>query len=165
MQTANARLQSLSLRLLEVQEAERRHLARELHDEIGQQLTGLKLILDMNAFSPANRCAPAWWKPRNILGQPMQQVRELSLSLRPAMLDDLGLLPALFWHLERYTTPDRHRGEIPAQRHRAPAPGTQVETAAYRIVQEALTNVARYAQVKDVSVRLWRETTSSSTWK
>jgi PAS domain S-box-containing protein len=158
VQTANARLQALSLRLLEVQESERRHLARELHDEIGQQLTGLKLILDMNAFAPGKPVRTSLVEAQELLGQLMQQVRELSLSLRPAMLDDLGLLPALIWHLERYTSQTgvqvnfKHSGI--ERRRLAPA----VETAAYRIVQEALTNVARYAQVKEVSVRLWRET-------
>ena len=157
VQTANARLQALSLRLLDVQEAERRHLARELHDEIGQQLTGLKLILDMNAFQPGKPARASLTEATELLGQLMQQVRELSLSLRPAMLDDLGLLPALIWHLERYTSQtgvqvEFHHSGID-RRRLAPA----VETAAYRIVQEALTNVARYAQVKSVSVRLWRE--------
>jgi len=157
VQTANARLQALSLRLLDVQEAERRHLARELHDEIGQQLTGLKLILDMNAYQPGKPARASLTEATELLGQLMQQVRELSLSLRPAMLDDLGLLPALIWHLERYSSQtgvqvEFHHSGI-ERRRLAPA----VETAAYRIVQEALTNVARYAQVKTVSVRLWRE--------
>jgi PAS domain S-box-containing protein len=156
VQTANARLQALSLRLLDVQESERRHLARELHDEIGQQLTGLKLILDMNAFQPGKPVRASLTEAQDLLGQLMQQVRELSLSLRPAMLDDLGLLPALIWHLERYTSQTgiqvnfQHNGI--ERRRMAPT----VETAAYRIVQEALTNVARYAQVKEVNVRLWR---------
>lgn len=158
VQSANARLQGLSLRLLEVQESERRHLARELHDEIGQQLTGLKLILDMNAFQPGKPVRASLTEAQELLSQLMQQVRELSLSLRPAMLDDLGLLPALFWHLERYTNQTGikinflHSGI--ERRRLAP----QVETAAYRIIQEALTNVARYAHVQEVNVRLWRET-------
>ena len=156
VQTTNERLQALSLRLLEVQETERRHLARELHDEIGQQLTGLKLILDMNAFQPGKPVRTSLVEAQDLLGQLMRQVRELSLSLRPAMLDDLGLLPALIWHLERYTNQTniqvnfQHSG---IERRRLPP---AVETAAYRIVQEALTNVARYAQVEEVGVRLWR---------
>jgi signal transduction histidine kinase len=110
----------------------------------------------MNAFQPGKPIRSSLTEATELLGQLMQQVRELSLSLRPAMLDDLGLLPALIWHLERYTSQTgvqvlfQHNG-IERQRL-APA----VETAAYRIVQEALTNVARYAQVKEVSVRLWR---------
>jgi PAS domain S-box-containing protein len=157
LQSAHARLQALSLRLLDVQESERRHLARELHDEIGQQLTGLKLILDMNAYQPGKPVRASLAEAIDLLGQLMQQVRELSLSLRPAMLDDLGLLPCLIWHLERYTSQtgvqvDFHHSGL--ENRRLPP---QVETAAYRIVQEALTNVARYAQVKQVRVRLWRQ--------
>jgi signal transduction histidine kinase len=111
----------------------------------------------MNAFQPGKPARASLSEAQELLGQLMQQVRELSLSLRPAMLDDLGLLPALIWHLERYTNQTaiqvkfQHSGI--ERRRLAPA----VETAAYRIVQEALTNVARYAQVKEVSVRLWRE--------
>jgi PAS domain S-box-containing protein len=154
---ANTRLQALSLRLLEVQEAERRHLARELHDEIGQQLTGLKLLLDMNASQPGKRIRSSLGEAQEMLQHLMQQVRELSLSLRPAMLDDLGLLPALIWHLDRYTAQTgvkvrfRHSG-VEGRRF-----ASEVETGTYRIVQEALTNVARYAQVRRAEVNLWGE--------
>jgi len=84
-------------------------------------------------------------------------VRDLSLALRPAMLDDLGLVPALLWHFERYTAQTnvrvtfKHSGL--ARRYQA-----VIETAAYRIVQEALTNVARHAGVREVTVRLWADT-------
>jgi PAS domain S-box-containing protein len=154
---AHRGLQEMSLRLLEVQEAERRHLARELHDEIGQQLTGLKLLIDMNAQQPGKPVRASLSQAQVILQDLLSAVRELSLSLRPAMLDDLGLLPALLWHLERFGTQTgirvafQHSG-IEAQRF-----GGAVETAAYRIVQEALTNVARYAGVRAAEVRLWAE--------
>jgi PAS domain S-box-containing protein len=154
---ANLGLQALSLRLLEVQEAERRHLARELHDEIGQQLTGLKLLIDMNAVQPGKPVRASLADAQVILQGLMTTVRELSLSLRPAMLDDLGLLPALLWHLDRFSTQTgvavefQHSG-IEGQRF-----GGAGETAAYRIVQEALTNVARYAHVSRATVRLWAD--------
>jgi signal transduction histidine kinase len=83
------------------------------------------------------------------------RVSELSLDLRPAMLDNLGLLPSLLWHFERYTAQTRvqvdfkHTG-LEGQRWQ-PA----VETAVFRVVQEALTNVARHAQVNQVTVRIW----------
>lgn len=145
------RLRALSHRLLEVQEAERRHIARELHDEIGQYLTGLKLVLES-----VERDGP---ELRRRLGEAQQlvedlvaRVRELSLDLRPAMLDDLGLLPALLWLFDRYTvqTGVRVNFEHTGLEGRLPH---DVETATYRIVQEALTNVARYAGVREVSVR------------
>ncbi|MCC6189609.1 MAG: PAS domain S-box protein [Anaerolineales bacterium] len=149
--------QALSMRLLEVQEAERRHLARELHDEVGQQLTSLKLLLEMNANQPGKPVRSSLAEAQLMLQQLMDVIRELSLSLRPAMLDDLGLLPALLWHLERFTQQTgvqiqfQHSG---IEGRRFP---TEVETAAYRIIQEALTNVARYARAGAAQVRLWRE--------
>jgi signal transduction histidine kinase len=87
----------------------------------------------------------------------MAQVRNLSLDLRPTMLDDLGLLPALLWHCGRYTDQtgvhvDLRHTNLEGQRFRP-----EVETAAYRIAQEALTNVARHAGVDNVTVRLWIE--------
>jgi len=147
------RLQRLSRRLVDIQEAERHHIARELHDEIGQLLTGLKLILDMSHHQPTASLDEAL----ALVNELMTRVRDMSLDLRPAMLDDLGLLPALLWLFERYTAQTnvqvdfRHTG-LEGQRF-APA----VETAAYRIVQEALTNVARHAGVSKVTVRAWAD--------
>ena len=85
----------------------------------------------------------------------LERVRQLSLDLRPAMLDDLGLLPAFLWLFERFTARAnvgvafKHNGV----EHRRFS--SAVETAAYRIVQEALTNVARHAGASNVTVRLW----------
>jgi signal transduction histidine kinase len=147
------RLRALSQRLVEVQEAERRQIARELHDEVGQVLTGLKLTLDMAARLPPAQVAGHLDEARAVLNDLMARVRNLSLDLRPTMLDDMGLLPALQWHFERYTGQTgihvlcRHNGLD----RRFPA---EVETTVYRIVQEALTNVARYADVRQASVRL-----------
>ncbi len=150
------RLQTLSHRLVEVQEAERRHIARELHDEIGQVLTGLKLMLEMNTRSASDGDGAELGQALALVNDLMGRVRELSLDLRPAMLDDLGLLPALLWHFERYTAQTHVRVEFrhSGLEHRFEP---KVEIAAYRIVQEALTNVARHAQVNTVTVRLWAD--------
>lgn len=153
--SAHERLQTLSRRLLQVQEAERRQIARELHDEIGQVLTGLKLILDMNPRLPAEIARSRLAEAQALVNDLMDRVDELSLDLRPPMLDHLGLLPTLLWHFERYTRQTgvhvmfKHIG-LEGQRFTP-----EVETAAYRIVQEALTNVARYAQVSQAKVQLW----------
>jgi signal transduction histidine kinase len=150
------RLQALSRRLVEVQEAERRHIARELHDQVGEALTALKLVLEMSARLAADAARERLGEAQILVNELMARVRELSLDLRPAMLDDLGLLPALLWHIERYTGQTgvqvvfKHTG---MERHLTPA----LETAAYRTVQEALTNVARHARVSEVTVRLWAD--------
>jgi signal transduction histidine kinase len=151
----NQELASLSRRLVEVQEAERRHLARELHDEVGQLLTGLKLVLEMSARLPTEESRANLAEAQALVGELMSQVRQLSLELRPGMLDDLGLLSALLWHFERYTAQTKVRvnfKHLGLERRRF-AP--EIETAAYRIVQEALTNVARHAGVSEVNVKIW----------
>lgn len=142
------RLEILSLRLVTLQEAERREIARELHDEIGQQLTGLKLILEMkDQRRDGAETAP---EAQRIVRELMDRVRELSMNLRPPMLDDLGLVPALLWHLERYTLQTgiqvefHHEG---IQRF-----SQEAETGTFRIVQEALTNVARHGQTARAKV-------------
>ena len=153
---ARERLQALSRQLVDVQETERREVARELHDQIGQMLTGLRMTLrtamDVDPKEQRGHLATADALARELLGR----VRALALDLRPAMLDDLGLLEALLWHHEQYTARTgvrvvfKHSG----LERRLPGP---TETAAYRIVQESLTNVARHAQVDEVEVQAWTD--------
>jgi PAS domain S-box-containing protein len=142
-------LRALSRSLVEMQETERRLIARELHDEVGQLLTGLKLAMENGGRF--RRDLAGQKETKAIVNDLIGRVRNLSMNLRPAMLDDLGLVPALLWHVERYTTQTGVRVEFHhagAQR-RLPS---EIETAAFRIVQEALTNVARHAGVKKVKV-------------
>ncbi len=147
------RLHSLSQRLLDVQEEERRRLSRELHDEIGQSLTGLRLTLERGERLGEDGLREAVAEARRQLRDLTGQVRDISMNLRPTMLDDLGLLPALLWLFERYTAQTdvavnfHHEG---LGRRFSP----EGETAAYRIVQEALTNAARHAAVAEVEVRI-----------
>lgn len=156
VRAGRGRLETLSRRLLEIQEAERRHIARELHDEIGQALTGLKLSLEMSTGARGSAAAPSLDEARRLVNDLIARVRELSLDLRPAMLDDLGLLAALVWHFERYAKQTGVRVEFQhAGLDRRFRP--DVETAAYRIAQEALTNVARHAGVRAVAVRVRAE--------
>jgi signal transduction histidine kinase len=144
-------LQGLSHRLVAVQEQERRNIACELHDEIGQMLTALKLMLDVGEATGESQQGA-----RELARDLLERVRNLSLELRPPMLDDLGILPALVWLFNRYTTQThikvsfRHSG---LERRFTP----QIETAAYRVIQESLTNVARHAHVLEVEVRLWAD--------
>jgi PAS domain S-box-containing protein len=146
-------LQALSRRLLDVQEEERRHIARELHDEIGQRLTGLKFALDMDTRVPPTEMRAHLAKAQEIVKDLTAHVRDLSMVLRPTMLDDLGLVPALRWHLRRFTEQTKIQVAFEHELdRRLPA---DLETAAYRIVQEALTNVARHSQAPQATVRLW----------
>jgi len=158
MRAAHDRLQMLSIRLVEVQEAERHHIARELHDEIGQILTGLKLLIEAGTLTQdVTRVHASLKEAQALVNELMTRVRDLSLDLRPISLDDLGLLPALRWHFERYIAQTgvqvvfKHSG-IEGRRF-----ASQIETAVYRVIQEALTNVARHANVDQVTVRLWAD--------
>ena len=150
------RMQALSHRLVEVQEEERRRIARELHDEVGQTLTGLKLTLEMGRRLPPGGAEKTGLEEAHTLENDLiSKVRDMSLELRPAMLDDLGLLPCLLWHFERFTTQTRiqvgfHHNGLEGRRF-----SPEVETAAYRIIQEALTNVARHAGTHQATVRVW----------
>ena len=147
-------VKALSRRLVEIQEAERRHLARELHDEIGQLLTGLGLLLEPEADLSPEAAKTTFEQMRVIIGELLERIRGLSFDLRPTALDELGLVPALLALFERYTGQTeilidfKHQGM--ARRFQP-----EVETAAYRIVQEALTNVARHARVAEATVRIW----------
>ena len=148
------RLKFLSRRLMEVQETERRNIALELHDEIGQVLTGLKLSLEIGTRLPAEEIGASLDQARELVNELMARVRKLSLDLRPAMLDDLGLLPALLWHFEHYTAQTQVRVNFKHSGLEKRRFTPEVETAAYRLVQEALTNVARHAAIQEVTVRL-----------
>ncbi|OGN81649.1 MAG: hypothetical protein A2X24_10870 [Chloroflexi bacterium GWB2_54_36] len=143
-----ANLQALSNRLVEIQEAERRKIALELHDEIGQLLTGLKLQLDTSTENGA-----AQKKARDLADDLIQKVRNLSLDLRPTMLDDLGLLPALLWHFDRFTSLTGVKVNFSQNGLADSRFSPEIETTTYRVIQEALTNVARHSGAGDASVR------------
>lgn len=146
LRDSHERLESLSRRLVDVQEEERRALARELHDEMGQILASLKQRLEGGTASASAEA-------QSILGDLLERVRDLSMDLRPPTLDALGLLPTLLWHFGRYREETGVRVEF--QQHGAVDRfSPEVETAAFRIIQEALTNVARHARVGEASVHL-----------
>jgi signal transduction histidine kinase len=147
------RQRKLAQSLVDIQEAERRHIAKELHDHLGQVLTGLQFMLETTKNQASGTQRSNLEEIQNSVSDIINQVREMSLNLRPSMLDDMGLLPTLLWHIDRYTNQTKIKvnfqyDELPK---RVPA---EIETAAYRIIQEALTNVARYAQVNEVFVGL-----------
>jgi PAS domain S-box-containing protein len=148
------RLQALSQRLVEMQEAERRRIARELHDEIGQALTAVKINLQgAQRLLEAPGLSQVLQETVNTVERTLQQVRGLSLDLRPSMLDDLGLIPALRWHVDR----QGQQGGFCARFTADPLEDRlrpDLEIACFRVAQEALTNVIRHAHARQVSVEL-----------
>lgn len=146
-------LKALSRRVLEVQEAERRRVALELHDELGQSLTAIKINLQLQERfkdqSPRNLNADNL----RIVDDALQQVRRVAMALRPSMLDDLGLAPALHWMAGQ--TSERNGLTVRFQAARLPVRLLpEIETACFRIVQEALTNIVRHAQAPHVDIDL-----------
>jgi PAS domain S-box-containing protein len=148
VETARERLQSLSRQLVEAQEEERRRIARELHDEIGQALTALKFNLQ-SVQRTAGAAVPALDESIDIAERTLQQVRNLSLDLRPSLLDDLGLAAALRWYLDRQAQRTGWRTRFTSDHPDLRLP-THLETVCFRVAQEALTNAARHAHATEV---------------
>ncbi|MBI5841861.1 MAG: PAS domain S-box protein [Chloroflexi bacterium] len=152
--TSRKRLQILSQQLIEAQEIERRHIARELHDEIGQVLTAVRVNLQTIQLSPdPSTLGPRLEESISIVEHALRQVRDLSLDLRPSLLDDFGLAPALEWYVDRQAERSGFTAQfvaVPPEMQLAPL----LETACFRVAQAALTNVTRHAQAKQVRVEL-----------
>jgi signal transduction histidine kinase len=148
------RVQRDSLRrVIEGQELERRRLARELHDETGQALTSV--LLGLKAVETAGDAPAALASLRELVVATLQDVRRLAVELRPKALDDFGLVPALERLVETFTEATGISVEFESQLG-AERLQPEVETTLYRIVQEALTNVAKHAGARRVSVLLVR---------
>jgi len=156
-QRASQKLQLLSHRLVEVQESERRHIARELHDEIGQSLTAAEINLQAALQLPGNEALERRLEDSiQAVERVLEQVHDLSLSLRPSMLDDLGLEPALRSYTQRQAELTGMQAEFHAA-HLDSRLDSMIETECFRVAQEALTNVVRHAQAKAVTVALSRK--------
>ena len=148
------RLQLLSKQLLDTQESERRHIARELHDEIGQAMTGVQMNLQIIAPLLTDASAKTRLEDTSLaIERVLQQIRNLSLDLRPSILDDFGLVPALRWLLERQAQRTGLHIEFTADALGKRAP-EQIETVCFRVTQEAITNITRHAYARQVSVQL-----------
>jgi signal transduction histidine kinase len=138
-----------------MQDQERRRLARDLHDGLGQELAVAKMVLDrMIIEKSATRPEEAWTQASSIVDRAIQQVRTMSHLLHPPLLDEVGLLSALSWYVDGLTkrsgietTLDVHPAEFPRL-------SADVETAVFRIVQEALTNVFRHSEATKVWITM-----------
>jgi PAS domain S-box-containing protein len=156
LEEANHRLRFLSRRRVQMQEDERKHLARELHDQIGQALTAAKISVQSARRSRKRDTLDRHLeKAMVVLDQILVQVRQMTLDLRPAALDDLGLVPALRLVLHDYARRAgwhmQFLGDSNLER-----PDAEVETACFRITLEALANILRHARARKVSVQLHR---------
>jgi len=155
LERSHERLRALSRRLLEVQEAERGRLARDLHDDIGQALTALKIQLE-SLPRPAGESALRGRLEECVetTQHTLERVRQLSLSLRPPQLDDLGLAAALRSHLDRQARVAGLVSHFDAQ-EAPPDVAPETETACFRVAQEAINNVLRHARARNLWLRLY----------
>ena len=145
-------------RLLVAYEEERRRIARDLHDHAGQMMTALIIQLAQladQAEATGNPLVESLRQLHGLAQQALDDLRKLVHELRPAILDDLGLTAAIRWYVETYVRPAGIETEVGVQGLGARLPA-DVETVAFRIVQEALTNVLRHARARHVQVRLLR---------
>jgi signal transduction histidine kinase len=154
LRASRAQLRALAAYLQSVREEERAHIARELHDEIGAGLTAIKLALERSASDQSAGAATDPARALALANELIGRVRDLSLELRPAMLDDLGVVAALRWHFKRYTDQFQIAVDFKDLGLSDRRFSAETETAVYRIVQEALTNVARHAQINKVAVQI-----------
>jgi PAS domain S-box-containing protein len=146
-------LQLLSRRLFQIQEEERRHLAREVHDEIGQTLTAAKINTEMLRAAVPPELAARLDENATILDRLLRQTRQISLDLRPPLLDDLGLVPALRWYVNQQAERAGLEAKFSADPLMDDVP-PHIQIACFRLAQEAITNVVRHAQAGTLTVEL-----------
>ncbi len=153
LQTSRQRLESLSRQLITTQETERRHLARELHDQIGQVLTAIKMNLRRTQRSADVAVQSALEENVVMVDQAILDVRNLSRGLRPPQLDELGLVAALHWLLKHQAQLAEFQDHLDIDLGGVQIP-SDVELVCFRIAQEAVTNAVRHGMPAYVSVQL-----------
>lgn len=154
LQDKTRQLTALSHRVLDLQEAQRSQMAHELHEQLGQALTAIKINLQMPAAGRNGTDAEREQANLRIIEDSLQWVRRMALGLRPSMLDDFGLVSALWWLGEK--TAEQHALEIrlrvPAQ---LPRTESRVETACFRIVEQIFSNLVQLSPARQVHVYLY----------
>lgn len=153
LQEQTKSLRCLSTKLLELQDQERRRIARELHDGIGQYLVALKLNIELLESSESNDQKGLWSESERLLEHCLSDLRNLSYLLHPPLLDDAGLLPAIRAYVEGFSARSGIEADldVPSAIPKAPK---GVEIALFRVLQESLTNVVRHSGTKRVEVVL-----------
>lgn len=157
---ARAELQQLSARLVQAQEDERRSISRELHDEVGQSLTGV--LVEMANLSTLIRArdldgaSDKAGSVKRLLEESIRVVRNMALLLRPSMLDDLGLVPALEWQAREVSKRSGMWVEVDAETVPEDLP-EEHKTCIYRVVQEALHNIVQHASARKVKITVLQD--------
>jgi PAS domain S-box-containing protein len=162
LKRANKQLGVYAAEIIQAHENERKEVALELHDQIGQSLTYLKMIMTRISQSSTPESLPSITEAQRTISELINQVRQMALDLRPSMLDDLGLLPTLIWHLGRYTDQTKIKVDFKhsgLDKRFSP----EISITVYRIVQESLTNIARHANVDQASLSVWADNKSIHT--
>jgi PAS domain S-box-containing protein len=143
-------LQNLSARVLQIQDEERRRIARELHDDLGQQLAGLRMLLNKSQHPEAAKMADS----------AISTVRNLSYLLHPPLLDEAGLRAAVHWFVEGLTQRSNVQISLTIRPQAFPRLDEEVETAIFRVVQESLTNVVRHSNSESARVEIDKQSES-----
>jgi PAS domain S-box-containing protein len=152
LELRNHELRRMSSQLVHIQDQERRRIAREMHDDLGQVLVALKLTLDTaTEFAARGEAA-------KLAADALAKVRNLSYVLHPPLLDEIGLLPALHLYLEGFEKRSDLRITIDCKPLPFPRLSGEVETSIFRIIQEAITNVHRHSQSPDARVEIHQQT-------
>ena len=148
-------LQRLSVRLMTLQDQERRRIARDLHDGLGQELAVAKMVLDKILLQKTEKPNDeSWTQASSIIDRAIQQVRTMSHLLHPPLLDEVGLLSALSWYVDGLAKRSGLETSLDVQPREFPRLSTELETAVFRIIQEALTNVFRHSEAQKVWINL-----------
>jgi PAS domain S-box-containing protein len=153
-----AELRRLSVRLMTMQDEERRRIARELHDGLGQELAVAKMVLDsalqLKSAQPESAESAVCAEASSIVDRAIKQVRTLSHLLHPPLLDEVGLLSAITWYVDGLTERSGIQTSLDVQPREFSRLSPELETAIFRIVQEALTNVFRHSEAQQAWITL-----------
>jgi len=149
-------LQKLSTELMRIQDAERRRIARALHDDLGQHLVALKLELEAPHKSPQDE-EKSRSQAIKLVTEALLKVRNVSYLLHPPLLDESGLLPAVHWYLDGFQKRSQMRITFDYKPAVFPRLPLELETAIFRIIQESLTNVYRHSGSEDARIDMNQE--------
>jgi PAS domain S-box-containing protein len=163
LNASNKQLRELSAYLSTVREEERKHIAREIHDELGQQVTGVKIdisLLKKKIMTTNPELEHEFLQVGDLLDQTVKTIRRISSELRPSMLDDIGLIPALEWQCNEFKRRTGVNCEFNKKRTENIVFDPSTTTGVFRILQESLTNIARHANANDVFVSIQKNETN-----